>query len=78
MINFIIMNTILTVYCVLMQGTDAMIARYKNSSLLSRDAIYRPLLFYTDSDVIQHGDRAEENGVIVGKQKPFPVGGRYH
>ena len=42
------------------QGKQAMIARFQNSSLLEKDDEYRPLLFYS-------------SGPDVGKPEPFPT-----
>jgi hypothetical protein len=44
------------------QGKQAMIARFQNSSLLEKEDEYRPLLFYS-------------SGPDRGKPEPFPVGG---
>jgi len=43
------------------QGKQAMIARFQNSSLLEKDDEYRPLLFYS-------------SGPDRGKPEPFPLG----
>jgi hypothetical protein len=43
------------------QGKQAMIARFQNSSLLEKDDEYKPLLFYS-------------SGPDKGKPEPFPVG----
>ena len=43
------------------QGKQAMIARFQNSSLLEKDDEYRPLLFYS-------------SGPERGRPEPFPVG----
>eukprot|EP01038_Epipyxis_sp_PR26KG_P005398 gene5398-7482_t len=45
------------------QGKNAMIARFQNSSLLEKDDEYQPLLFYS-------------NGLEKGKPEPFPSGNR--
>lgn len=45
------------------QGKNAMIARFQNSSLLEKDDEYQPLLFYS-------------SGPDRGKPEPFPVGSR--
>jgi len=45
------------------QGKQAMIARFQNSSLLDKDEAYKPLLFVT-------------SGPDKGKVEPFPMGSR--
>ena len=45
------------------QGKQAMIARFQNSSLLEKDDEYQPLLFYS-------------HGPDKGKPEPFPSGNR--
>ena len=42
------------------QGKNAMISRFQNSSLLEKDDAYQPLLFYSD-------------GPDIGKPEPFPM-----
>jgi len=43
------------------QGKEALIAHFQNSSLMSEDKKYRPLIFHSD-------------GPNIGQQAPFPVG----
>jgi hypothetical protein len=42
------------------QGKQAMISRFQNSSLLDKDEEYKPLLFHS-------------NGTNIGKPEPFPA-----
>ena len=46
------------------QGKGAMITRFQNSSLLEKNDMYRPLLFYS-------------SGPQRGEAEPFPLGSRY-